>query len=374
MLKVNSLLMSGLVSTLLVSNAFAMKFSSKVSLNRVDTIKEDLEYLKTLDGSRTANTFYQTIFKESKLNGESLAKWLDQRLKYIVEQDFNPIEKNEVFILGKLVKDEKNSGVRNKVERYSESYIDQELASIFTETAKQKEKNLNAMNEAVVVMSNYGTALYSVSISTKYLLGLELHTHENGLERIIIDSPRVGIAKIGEGLFQSRLSDKTIDSYGMKKDEVDGMNRSSRITTYLHEARHSDGTGSDLGMGHSLCPKKHDYAGLYACEDAVNGPYAINAAMSFESYVNCSNCSENEKVYYQMTLADACSRIVDSTKKDMCKDCNDKATQEKVTEGIMNCVKAMSNKSGLSFQDLLKTYNYKVKNSDTENVLSATGI
>ena len=359
MLKSKVLVTGLLVISTLLSSAHAMRFSTKISESNVDTIKDDLSYLETYSNNNKTNIFFQNIFKMDSFDGAELTKWLDERLSYIVEDDYNPIRDKNYSILGTVEKSKLASAEsRNTIIAIDELY----------QTPDTK--------KAFVVMSNVGTSLYMTGLKYKYLLGTKLETYSMGVEDLILDSPRIGIAKIGEGLFRERISQKQIEKYNISEESVKKIARSARITTYLHEARHSDGNGKNLGMGHSKCPKKHDYEGHYACEDSVNGPYGINASVNFENYANClgEGCTKIEEAYSQMLLADSCSRIIQSDIKDLCKDCDDAKTQEKIADGILKCVKAMTVKDVEKLNDVLLENNFKVTDETFETILNATTI
>jgi hypothetical protein len=359
MLKKKVLLSGLLLISTLLSSAHAMRYSTQITEANVDTIKDDLDYLKSFSNKNKTNIFFQNIFKIDTFDGAKLSTWLNERLSYIVAADYDPIRDMNYSIIGKVEKSKLASPVsRNTIIGYEELY-----------QAPDEDK-------AFVVMSNVGTSLYMIGLKYKYLLGTKLETYSMGVEGIVIDSPRVGIAKIGEGLFRKRFSAEQKIKYNLDEDTVKRISRGARITTYLHEARHSDGSGENLGMGHSKCPTKHDYAGHYACEDSVNGPYGINAAVNFENYANCieESCTEIEQTYSEILLADSCSRIVQSDVTDMCKDCDDEKTQEKIARGIIKCVKAMTKKDIKELGDVLMDSNYKVTDEKFETILDAETI
>jgi hypothetical protein len=69
--------------------------------------------------------------------------------------------------------------------------------------------------------------------------------------------------------------------------------RLSRLSTLIHEARHSD------GFQHQECPSGHPNAGRTLC-DGEEGPYAIEAYFLEAFADSCADCSQSEKLYLRI--------------------------------------------------------------------------
>jgi hypothetical protein len=155
-----------------------------------------------------------------------------------------------------------------------------------------------ADSNVVTVMSNIGASLFLAGQQSNYLLSVNVCG-----ESVTVNSPRVGILKIGAGLFNnSKTQNLPIDSLG---------SRLVRLGTLFHESRHSDGNGSNAAFPHAQCPSG-DFAGYYACEANLNGPYNLQAMMLTHFYQVCAQqgCSQNELSALQLAAADAASRLL----------------------------------------------------------------
>src|SRR5690606_3079638 len=95
-------------------------------------------------------------------------------------------------------------------------------------------------------------------------------------------SPRVGLIILYDTYFNTQ-------KFGINRSNPKAYSNSlNRISTLLHEARHSDGNGPSLGFPHVKCPAtKPEYEGFAACDIATNGAYAIEAAMHKKFIEEC---------------------------------------------------------------------------------------
>ncbi len=153
----------------------------------------------------------------------------------------------------------------------------------------------------VTVMSNSGSAVYRAGKQANTLYALKIANQE-----LTVNTPRVGVIKIGEGLFSnSRTSGFGADSLA---------SRLLRLGTLFHESRHSDGNGDNAGFPHTKCPSG-EFQDRYACESNTNGPYNLEAMLLKHFYRNCINCSETELSAIQISAADAASRLLPNAVK-----------------------------------------------------------
>lgn len=150
----------------------------------------------------------------------------------------------------------------------------------------------------VTIMSNTGAAIYRDGKQQKKIYDLQL----NGT-KISILSPRVGVIQIGQGLFTAN------QIKGSPTDSI--ANSFMRLATLFHEGRHDDSNGTNVAFPHAVCPSG-DFAGSYACENNINGPYAIEAILMRRIYDACTSCSESEKKALQAAIADSQSRLFSS--------------------------------------------------------------
>lgn len=251
-------------------------FSTKVKNSQEKALKKDLKVLSEFNFSEEGSEDTLYFFGIESLTNEDLEEWLDARVNWIIPE----MEMSKL----KLIEGE------------SAKYPQNGLPTIEMPSAKPSGKG-------VVVMSNIGTALYFAGKQAKRQMGLKIKTSLFKREKVMIDSPRIGILMIGEGLFMNRLQIN-------RRDEDAKANSLGRLQTLFHEARHSDGHGKHLGFFHAVCPKDHDYAGLNACDRNMNGPYSIGSNLMKEFIKNCEDCSEAENEVMKLVWLDSLNRVI----------------------------------------------------------------
>ena len=95
----------------------------------------------------------------------------------------------------------------------------------------------------------------------------------------------------------------------MVSTDMDSLGNSLlRLSVLFHEARHSDGNGQYAAFPHATCASG-DYQGLAACEENLNGPYAVQAILLRYFYSGCTNCTDTEKQGLLLALSDFQSRL-----------------------------------------------------------------
>ena len=209
--------------------------------------------------------------------------WLQQRVQYVVGESFDL---------------EDNMYVASERHRFPNPT---EKPTIETPTSQPR-----GGGTAKTVMSNIGAALYYAGKDGGVLLGLKIP----GEGRVRVSSPRTGIIKIGEGLFAQlkHYRDLSADSIAL---------RISRLATFFHEGRHSDGNGKSLGFFHATCPAGHDYAGLPACDRNLNGPYTVGYLMLSLFRAQCAAnglCNTAELAALSAAAADSYGRVLRETR------------------------------------------------------------
>jgi hypothetical protein len=136
-----------------------------------------------------------------------------------------------------------------------------------------------------VLATNLGAALYQTDFKRVKF----------GDKSLNITSPSIGIIKLGEDF----------GKVGCQKSP------GHVISTFVHEARHSDCTkgSKHCSHKHSVCPKGHDLEGIKACDAHRWGAYSIQALHLKNLYKNCQNCTEEEKQLQLISLTETISRI-----------------------------------------------------------------
>ena len=288
-----------ILATLLVSatviQADEIVLSAKIKKAYKNKINRDMYVFENLNFQEPIPQTLQ-IMDLSSFNKSSLSKWLNDRIKYIIEEDATSFKKQRFNGALKIV--------QNDV-----IYPNATTAPYFQNSANL-EKIASQESDSMIVMSNIGAALYYSGKSTNPLYGMKI---PNGFlkksTKVVIDSPRSGVIRIGEGLFHNIL---TVNS-----QNPDAFSNSiNRLSTFFHEARHSDGNAASLGFFHTKCPAGHSYENESACDENFNGPYAIGALMTLEMLKACDDaCSENEKEVLKLVALDSFERIIHTSKK-----------------------------------------------------------
>lgn len=279
-----------LASTCTMASDIMLSKSIKTELRH--KIEKDLNLIENFKFNESASTETLNVMELSTLNAETATDWLRARVSYVISE--NALSLYSLLVKRIIYVDQKDVEFPNqKVIPYS---ID------------KTESLIAAKEESFTVMSNIGAALYLGGKKEKQVYGMKI---SRGLlrksERVSVRSPRAGIIQIGEGLFTPELTVNNNNPESM-------ANSVFRLATFFHEARHSDGNGKSLSFLHTPCPKGHDYAGQPACDENLNGPYAVGALMMAEMSKACDeSCSEKDRETLKLLVLDSANRILRKT-------------------------------------------------------------
>jgi hypothetical protein len=264
--------------TVLGDGNLQVHFTKGIQPQHQNQILRDFDLLWRLRFADPSGEF-KRILKIPSLHPEHLQTWLGKRVHYIMHAEH------------KL-----DNSVIKTIEspKYS-------VGMVMRPTAQRK--TLAAKGPGTM-MTNVGTVLYKSAKDSGDLYSIELA----GIGAVLIDSPRVGIFKIGNIFF-----DRIFDDGKMKSAQADFIHSVFRLATFFHEARHTDGRGSSLGFLHSICPASHSYAGLPACDVPGNGPYRIGGLFINSVINDCSQCSEGQKDALRILRNDNLSRVLSLT-------------------------------------------------------------
>lgn len=290
-----------LMLLLLASQSFAgIQVENRVKRSQRKLLKRDLERLKNLSfnnsSEETLNTM-KDIYGLSTIDALSLDSWLDERVNYVIKQT------PQGFL--SMVR----TIIRFGVPKYYSTWPNTPLPRVPEGLGLEGEPN--EKKKVYTVMANIGTALYYAGKKSRnYAYGYRFKTGMIpvlNIKKIYATSPRVGIIAVGEGLFHKKLQIN-----GEKKSMANSLHR---ISTFLHEARHSDGNGLSTGFFHAICPKGHDYEGHGACDDNINGPYKIGALATKTFSENCDECSVKDRELLRANALNSFARIFSKAKK-----------------------------------------------------------
>lgn len=278
---------------LLALDASAAKYDLDITLStgisraHRKAIAKDLAVLENLNFKTAADSETLKVLGIDKLNSLVLSNWLEDRVKYIIEDTSSKLIRKRIRIEERLYNFENPS------------------ARVTLEIAAAKLANSSA---SVTVMSNIGSLMYFSGKSEQILYSYPVRSGVLKKEYVKVSSPRSGLIMIGEGLFNRR--------YDFDRENVKAkVNSLKRLTTFFHEARHSDGSKSSLAFFHAICPTGHDFAGLSACDRNLNGPYAVGAQITKELLKNCITCTDDAKERMKLRYLDSLNRIIKITTK-----------------------------------------------------------
>jgi hypothetical protein len=289
------LLLASLLVTSAVANAGSgIILSEKIKPKFYKTLERDLDVLDGLK-FKAADAETLELMGVSTLNARTASEWLGTRVNYVIEE--NALSVFKLLIKRVIFEERAHATFPNK------DILPYSIDPANAKPAVDEE-------EGVTVMSNIGAALYYGGKQESKVYGMKI---SRGLLKksikVAVESPRAGIIQVGEGLFMDRL---TINPE--KPNSI--ANSINRLATFFHEARHSDGNGSSVGFLHSPCPVGHDYAGLPACDENLNGPYTVGAVMMAEMLKACEDtCSIREKEILKLQVLDSKNRIMHTTRK-----------------------------------------------------------
>lgn len=258
----------------------AVKFHSSVPADQLMAMKTDLHYLFNTPVTKPDAEF-QSILGLGKNDGPGMHNWLVNRVRHVVGESFELSGSNLKVFTGY-------------------TFPNTPMPKIGSEAG-----HLDLSAGMKTIMTNVGSALYLVgkqgtkvrNVQTPILYGLNLDG-----ETVYATSTRVGIIQVGEGLF--------FKDFQISDDELAPANSISRLGTFFHEARHSDGNGLSTGFAHDRCPVTHQFANNFACEKSSNGSYSVGALTLRNLLANCSACSEGEITKLQLQVLDSFNRIL----------------------------------------------------------------
>lgn len=259
--------------------------SNKIKPALRDRITRDLSVLDDLQFRAQVDLKTLNIMEMTELNSTTVTDWLNERVKYIVD------EKTKTKNM--LVVEQENVDYPN---------ADDQLFSSVTATAKDTDTN------SLISMTNIGAETYITGKAKHQLYRMDIK-QKKPLKtfHLRVDSPRAGILQIGAVLFSPQLSINRMDPDAF-------ANSIFRLAFMFHEARHSDGQGSSLGFAHSVCPRGHDYENELACDESLNGAYSVGAAMAKQMMLGCGeNCSERDKEMLKIFIIDNYNRVQTKT-------------------------------------------------------------
>lgn len=301
-------IVSALLLATTLSNAGEITLSRSIKSSLRTKIEKDLKVIENFKFKGPALDLTLKVMEIEELNAQIAKQWLNDRVNYVISENalsiFNLLLKQVVYV------DQQNVEYPNQgMIPYS---MDSRPALILNTdlTSENNGRNEKPEEKGMMVMANIGAALYMGGKNENTIYGMKI---SRGLfkspEKVAVTSPRVGIIQIGEGLFSPNLT--------INRENSDATaNSIFRLGTFFHEARHSDGNSTSLGYFHISCPKGHDYEGVPACDENLNGPYTVGTLMLMEMTKACEdNCTERERETLKLMILESANRILPTTHK-----------------------------------------------------------
>lgn len=262
-------------------------FASSVPKDQKKQLIQDMFYMANQPWA--ADTKLLQLMGLSSNDGLTVLNWVDNRVRYVVPEDFELNEKN--------------------IYQVSDNYFPEPSETPTFEKPTNTPDSGGSTSTVKTVMSNIGGAVYVIGKMQHSILGLKIDD-----QKIPVTSTRIGILKVGSGLF---AADQLL-----KVSNDSEVARHFRLGTLVHEARHSDGRGAAAGFLHATCPAGHRLAGYAACDRSSNGPYSVGAQFEFMALQNCTNCSESDKELLNKMAADSYDRVISAQPSNVQSDLN----------------------------------------------------
>ena len=262
--------------------------ASNLSPLHKNLLAADIRYLK----SRNIGTEETADPVRNEITKNSLFTWFSERVHFVVgaDLDLDKDENGDATFYPNYPNRKENKNMGSNIQRD----FGPGLANQFQEISHSGSPRTS--------MVNLGAALYSLGKDKLMRIRLMIP----GFDLVDIGSPRIGVLKVGPGLFMG-IEDENLAIQNKLNSNVMTI---YRLGIMMHEARHSDGNGSSLTFPHIPCPSDHEYAGIPACDNNLNGPYTVGANSVELLLKNCKECSIKEKTKLAQIALDYRSRVI----------------------------------------------------------------
>ncbi len=259
-----------------------IKITSSVPADQSARFIKDVQLLKGMNFTNPDSQM-MTLMGIDDAQGTTLASWMEDRVNFIVDENFK-LDSTDLSFDTRAFNFPNNG----------------------TPTMETPTKVPVAGGNIQTVMLNIGGAIYYTGKEKQKLLDVQLP----GIGSEAATSARIGIIQVGSGMFMPLQQADIGKDPSTFEDEMPYV--AFRLSTLIHEARHSDGNGPSLGFFHAVC-SSGQYAGYSACDRNLNGPYEIETAFLNSMAQSCTTCSAGDKLVIQSLASDDASREIVST-------------------------------------------------------------
>lgn len=222
---------------------------------------------------------------------KSLQDWFEDRVAYVVDENFD-VEQHIKRVPGTFNYPNPDEFPPEWTD--AQPMISATISADVSAAGERAVASTAATSKAQVVMVNLSGGVYLYGKELGSLMEVDI----DGIGPVRVTSPRVGILKIGPGMFS------------LYQGSSAETNKIFQASTLFHEARHSDGNGTSTSFAHVICPVGHTYQGLLACDRAANGAYTVGATVQRALMESCTNCDESSISELQAMYLDASTRVL----------------------------------------------------------------
>jgi hypothetical protein len=244
-----------------------MAFDSSVPSDQQAILQADNQIVANLNITNTQPNDLQ-VMGTPDLTAPTLVSWLNQNVNVIVGESFDW---------------EANSSATP-----DPNYTTTALSDMIADSS----------SSAQTLMWNVGTYVYLNGRSNG-----EIFTLQTSIGSVYDNTPEVGVIEIGAGEFDpdQLIQNSPVNSLA---------NSYVRIPIEFHEGMHCKGYGPQLaGYPHAMCPSGN-YAGDYACESHLNGPYGKQAMLESKLLNICNTCTSSEQNALALVALDYAGRML----------------------------------------------------------------
>jgi hypothetical protein len=256
-----------------------IKIASTVPADQTARFIKDIQLLKGMNFTNPDSQML-TLMGIGDAQGSTLASWMEARVNFIVDENF------------------KLDDTDLSIDKRAFTFPNNGSPTLETPT-----KTPVAGGNIQTVMLNISGEIYYGGKENQQLLDVQLP----GIGTEAATGMRIGILQIGSGMFMPL---QQADAGKDPSTFEDGMPYVAfRLSTLIHEARHSDGNGPSIAFFHAVC-STGPYTGYAACDRNLNGPYEIQTAFLNSLVQSCTTCSAGDKIAIQNLASDDASREI----------------------------------------------------------------
>lgn len=153
------------------------------------------------------------------------------------------------------------------------SWLEERVQTLLDPSFEFQKNTHYAFNKSISLLSVYNNPFANLEVP--------------GFGSIEINSQRIGVVLLGNIFFDTPTLLEGVD--------IKNSYTIQRLSTLIHEARHSDGRENSFGFFHIECPKGHPEAGEPNCDPCNNGAYRVQMHFVQSAIESCDECNFFDK-------------------------------------------------------------------------------